>query len=192
MESHEKEPVVTPEPATIQPANESATQPKSNKTVSLPTNVIMIAALILVSGISFYGGAIYQKNTASNDRTSAMAMDERTGGMSGQGGMGMMGQRMGGMGTVTAVSDDSITVSLRSFGPGGESGTTSTKTYSISSETEVSIDGESAKVSDIQKGDVVMVRTADRTSTEATQIVVNTSSASGQENTVDTDSVNSI
>jgi hypothetical protein len=111
-----------------------------------------IVAVVVVGAIGFVAGMFYQKgqggtSLASNNGTS---------------GFGQMGgtRRMGTFGTVSAVSDTSITVADQMSG--------TSATYAINSDTKITNDGDTASASDIKTGDTVMIQTGSTTSTDTT------------------------
>lgn len=93
---------------------------------------------------------------------------------SGFGGPGM-GRMNGAIGTVTAVSSNSITVENQMRG--------GTSTYTIGSSTTVTDGGESASVSDITVGDRVLVRTSQDDSGAAASIMLNPTFGGGSPGT---------
>lgn len=130
-----------------------------------------LAVLVVVGGLAFAGGMHYQKHHAAS-RSGMMAGNFDGYGAYGSGGRGGMGvARAGGLGDVTAVSDSSITVKSERSG--------TTKTYTVSSDTTITNDGASAKLSDIKVGDTVRVRTSGSSSDAATTIVINPSFGQG-------------
>ncbi|TAH33440.1 hypothetical protein EYC59_04900 [Candidatus Saccharibacteria bacterium] len=173
------------------PKPDAKPEPQRQKyNLSVSRNVLIASAIVLGVGLSFITGAQFQKHRGVD-----MVGDFRAGAMSTDGsygpGMGMGGRygaRMGGVGTVTAVSSSSITITLRSFGPDSSSSGTS-KTYTINDSTKVTVDGTTGTVSDIKKGDTVFIRTSSSSSTTATQIRVGdmpTPSANMQNDTSNT------
>ena len=132
-----------------------------------PAKVIMlIIGIVVLCGISFWGGTAYQKHHA---KTTTFA--SANGGIAGGPGGGM--RRMNGsVGQVTAVSSTSITVQDQRSG--------SNKTYTIDSSTQVTNNGQTAQDSDIQTGDTVVVMPASSGSTTASRILVNPSFGGGQ------------
>lgn len=109
-----------------------------------------------------------------------------TGGQFGNGVMGSDGGMRGGgtMGTVTAVTSDSIVVE--------DTRQNTTVTYAITSDTTVTDDGTTASVSDIAVGDTVLIRATSTSSSSssdgsattktASSIVLNPSMQSGPGN----------
>ncbi len=143
----------------------------------LKTNGIKYIAgaltVVLVGTGGFFAGTHYAKTTSANTR----------GGMGSQNGManGSM-EQMGNIGTVTAVSSTSITVSVMQGGPGRQgnsSSTDSTKTYTINSATSITDNGEAAAVSDIATGDRVIIEESDTDSSIAASISLNPSMRGG-------------
>lgn len=141
--------------------------PKYN--LSISRNVLLAVGIVLGLSLSFLAGVQYQKV-----HTVSTASGLRTGDIAGPGDMGMggrYGMRMGGVGTVTAISSSSITIIQRSFGPDASSSGTS-KTYAINSSTKITADGATATTDDIKTGDTVFIRTSGSASTTATEIRV--------------------
>jgi hypothetical protein len=130
---------------------------------------IALVALLIVAGGSFYGGTAYEK---SHDKTSTTGSSALTGFSSGASGGRTGGFRMGGFGTVTAVSSSSIAIQ------NPRSGTSNT--YTIDGSTVIEDSGSTGSLSDIATGDTVMIRTSSSTSTTAAQIDVNPSFGGGQ------------
>lgn len=132
------------------------------------------AVVILAAAGSFVGGVQYQKGKAPS---SATAMTRQAGQFGGPGG-GMA--RNGGIGTVTAISADSISIS--------DQRSSATKTYAITSTTKITNNDATATYSDIAVGDRVLVQTSSTTSTDATSIAVNPTMMGGPGGTTDTQS----
>lgn len=88
---------------------------------------------------------------------------------------GNMGEMRGGFGTVTAVSDSSITIESRMtrLGQGDESSQGATATYKITSDTKVTSNGETATIGDVKTGDTVRVETSDSTTDVASAVELN-------------------
>lgn len=116
--------------------------------------VIGIAAAVAVATgvVGFVGGLQFQKGSSS----AVVNQEDRFGGQ------GTPGMRGGSFGEVTAISDDSITISVVQGGPNSSSSGSSTKTFTINSSTKITTDGSTGSVSDISTGDTVAI-TADST-----------------------------
>jgi len=130
--------------------------------------VASIAAIIIGGTGGFLVG--YQIGTTSDADDSAQQA-----GMNGMPG-GMMGGQFtrGGVGTVSAVSSDSITIKNRRQGD--------ETTYSITSDTTVTDNDESATISDVKVGDLVMIQSDDDTDADtktATSVELNPSFGGG-------------
>jgi hypothetical protein len=140
---------------------------------------IGVGALLIGGGIGFIVG----QNVGGNRGAAGSSVASGQQGSGGQGGQGMMN---GSMGTVTAVSDSSITVK--------DQMSSESKTYTIDSSTEITDNGSSATVSDISSGDTVMVRTdssssdSDDSSSVATSIQINPSMQGGPNGSSDSGS----
>lgn len=140
--------------------------------------IVAVVGILLI-GLGFIGGMEYQKSKSTASKTAQLGSafgssnDQSFGG-------GAPGSRrgMGGFGTVTAITDTSITISVQQFaGPGSSSSSDSTasKTYTITSSTTITDDGSDVTASDISVGDTVIVHTSSSSSTTATTIMVNPS-----------------
>jgi hypothetical protein len=127
----------------------------------------VLAAAILCGIAGFIGGMHYQKGhqTTATAATGSQLTDGQFG--SGTGRMGARGE----FGDVTAVSSTSITINDTRSG--------AAKTLSISSDTAVTKDGNTASVSDIAAGDRVIVQTDTTDTTKATRITINPTMPSG-------------
>ena len=115
-------------------------------------SIITIAlAGIIVAAVGFAGGVSYQKtrNTTAAAGNSG-GFGRFANGQDGGSANGM--RRMGAFGTVSAVSSDSITIKDQRSG--------GSNTYTITSDTTITDNGNTATISDIQTGDTVMIRTA--------------------------------
>src|SRR4030042_5480459 len=126
----------------------------------LPT--IMLVVIFTAGG--FFGGVFYQKNKvkSANGNVNGQVSENNQG--PGRMGAGMNGQRPN-MGTVTAINSSSITIE--------NSRSSSEKTYTITSSTKVSNNGETASLDDIKVKDEVMIMTNSSKSSEAAQIMLN-------------------
>lgn len=94
-----------------------------------------------------------------------------------------MGMRNGSFGTVTAVSDSSITITVMRGGPDSSSSSSSsstTKTYTINSSTKITVDGSTGSVGDIATGDTVMIEADSDDSSIAASIRVGMGGMPGQ------------
>lgn len=122
-----------------------------------------IGLIILVAVISFAAGSGVEHYHDRGRTTVATGF--------GQAGYGMGPRRLGGLGSVTAVSSSSISVQNQRTG--------TTRTYTITSTTTVDNNGTASSVSAIQVGDIVRVQTSSSTSTTATSITINPSTPYG-------------
>jgi len=118
-----------------------------------------------VAGASFYGGMSYQKGrqptvNSANDGQAGQSVPGQQG--AGYGPMG--GNAQGAMGKVTAISSSSISVE--------DARTSSATTYSITSSTTITDNGQSASTSDIAVGDSVLVVPNTSQSSQAAQIML--------------------
>ena len=133
--------------------------------------VIAIAAVVAVlTGIIGFASGVQFQKVASNNRAGSQSTSRNgQGGFGARGGMHMNGS----FGQVTAISDTSITVTTRQrFNSSTNSSTSTTKTYTINSSTTITIDGATAKASDIKTGDEVMIEPSSSDSSIATSIRV--------------------
>lgn len=129
----------------------------------LPTDKLIgaVAIVVMLCGLSFIGGMVYQKQGTNSTGTQSASAN---GGFPGrQGGF----RQNGSIGQVTAVSDTSITVNDQRSGD--------SKAYTINSSTAISDNGQTVQASNIKTGDTVLVTTSSDTSTTATRILVNPS-----------------
>lgn len=137
-----------------------------------PIILLGVCAAIAISIGSFFGGMQFQKS-----RTKPLATfgnQQFAGGEQFSFGQGDMngGPRMGGprgfngtIGTVTEISASSITVQNER--------SNTTKTYAITTDTQITNDGTAATSSDITKGDTVLVTTDSTDTSTATKITLN-------------------
>lgn len=132
----------------------------------LRNKIAVIAAIVVLCGLSFAGGAAYQKHQAKP--AAQLQGDSSNRGFPG-GGQGM--RRGGSIGQVTAVSDTSITVN--------DQRTSSSKTFTINSSTSITDNGQTVAASDIKTGDTVLVMASSSDSSTATRILVNPSFGGG-------------
>ncbi len=126
----------------------------------LPTIILVV---IFAAG-GFFGGVFYQKNKIKSVNGNVNGQFSENNQGPGRMGAGMDGQRPN-MGTVTAISSSIIKIQ--------DSRSNSEKTYTITSSTKVSDNGESASINDIKQGDEVMVIASSSESSEAAQIMLN-------------------
>jgi hypothetical protein len=134
--------------------------------VEIPKSFLTVIGVIILVGLSFYGGMAYQKS--HQPKAAATTAANASGGQGGLGG----GQRFGNgqrptIGSVTAISATSITVQ------DSRSGTSST--LSITSSTQITDNGQTVAASDIQTGDTVLVTASTTDKTQAARILVNPS-----------------
>ncbi len=139
---------------------------RTNKSLSQGAMIGIAAAVAIATGIvGFVGGMQYQKGSSS-----ATTSNQQNGfdGQSGFRGMNMNGS----FGEVTAVSDSSITISVRQGGPNSSSSSSATKTYTITSSTTITNNGSAGSLSDIATGDTVMIEADSSDSSVAASIRV--------------------
>jgi hypothetical protein len=143
-------------------------KPKKAKLKKSDTNLIYKLILgfivfIVVIGISFYSGIAYQKGHQPKSTASTNANGRPNIGFSG--GLGRFSANRT-IGKVTAVNSTSITIQP-------DFGSNSAKTYSITSSTSVSDQGQSASLSDIAVGDTVLITISSTNTNDAASISVN-------------------
>jgi hypothetical protein len=146
-------------------------QQSQGTTITLPKPVIGIVAVVLLMGLSFYGGVAYQKGHQPKAAATASTAAGGTTRGSGFGG----GRRFGGqrptIGQVTAVSATSITVQ--------DSNSGSSTTLSITSSTQITDNGQTVAASDITVGENVLIAASTSDKTQAARILVNPSFGGG-------------
>ncbi len=124
--------------------------------------IIYAAVLVIVlMALSFYGGVSYEKG----HKTSTTAVSSRFGAGGGRFGGGFRADIV--VGTVSSISTSSITVN--------DNRTGSTVTLAITSTTQITNNGQSASVSDIQSGDTVFVQKDTSNTSDAARIMINPS-----------------
>lgn len=139
-----------------QPSISSSSQ-ASKKTITFSSNTLLIVlAFIVVAGLAFWGGTVYQRH---NQGPITTTINQRNGFFGG----GSFAGR-GTIGTVTAISPTSITVT--------GSRTDTSKTYDITSSTKITNNGSTATTSSIATGDRVIVIASTTNSSDAASIVV--------------------
>lgn len=142
-------------------------RPSNKSSQNITAKIFLgIIALIIIAGLSFWGGMHYQKSHNAIATTAATA---GSGFRGGAGGGGFAGR--GGFGEVTAISSTSISVQ------NPRSGTTTV--YAITSSTVITDNGATVTYSDIQDGDTVIVIASSSSSTTASKINVNPSYGGG-------------
>ena len=146
----------------------SRTHKKSaRKTVSL-TNVIGIGAVVaIVMGASGFAAGMQYRNGDNSTVSTTGAPNGAT-----RGAGGFRSGRGGSFGTVTAVSDSSLTITPMQGGPNSSNTSGTTKTYKITSSTVITANGATGSVSDIKSGDTVVIRTSTTDTATATSIRV--------------------
>ena len=154
----------------------------STKT-TLPKPLLAGIVVIVLMGLSFYGGVAYQKGRHSQVSVPSTTAGGSNSGFGGRGRFGG-GQRPT-IGPVTAVSATSITVQ--------DSHSGSDVTLSITSSTQITDNGQTAAASDITVGENVLITASTTDKTQAARILVNPSfgGGSGASGTSSTNSNNS-
>jgi hypothetical protein len=146
--------------------------PKKKQGLVISPRIGLAVLAVVLLAASFYSGVAYQKGK-SPATTQAANSTTQTGQFGGEGGGfggggGQRGNRA--IGTVSAISSSSITVTTR----GGTAAT-----YAITSSTTVTNGGSSASVSDIQTGDTVFIMLDTSNAKDAASIAVNPSFGGG-------------
>ena len=138
--------------------------------------IVIVVAVLILSGLSFFGGIKYQKAHQSN----AMANTASQGSPFGRGGSGGPGGGFSGQrptfGTVSAVSSSSITVNDQTSG--------SDATFSITSGTTITDNSKTVTTSDISVGATVAVIAESSSSSQASRILVNPSAGGSAPTTI--------
>jgi hypothetical protein len=135
--------------------------------------VIGLVVVVILCGVSFYGGTNYQKHrgtTVTNASATGSAASRFGGGSGGGYGGGYSGTRPI-RGQVTAVSATSITVQ--------DSTTGSSSTFAINSSTTITDSSQTVTTTDIQTGDTVLTVASSSSSTTASRILVNPTAYGG-------------
>jgi hypothetical protein len=143
---------------------------RTNNKSGLPRPVLAIIVVVVLMGLSFYGGVAYQKGKQPKSVSTTASGAAGSSGFAGRGGGRFGGQRPT-IGSVTAISGTSITVQDSNSG-------TST-TLAISSSTQITDNGQAVAASDIQTGDTVLVSASTTDKTQAARILVNPSFGGG-------------
>ncbi len=125
--------------------------------------ILGAVGLVVLCGLSFYGGLSYQKGKQPSPQVAQTNV--ANGGFGGRFGRG------GGIGSVTAVSPSSITVN--------NTRTSTSKTYTINSSTTITNSGATATVADITTGSTVLVTPSSSDPTIASTIILNPSFGPG-------------
>lgn len=155
------QPPSTTDPDTVF-ADEGSGKPRKN---GRPFSGAVIATMIGVLLLGALGGFVAG---AQVGKTSSATASQRDGGPGGAGGqMGGPGAMNGTFGEVTAVSSTSITVK--------DQRSSESTTYKINDDTKITDGGNTAAVTDITKGDTVMIATSDSDDTTASSIKLNPS-----------------
>jgi hypothetical protein len=148
----------------------AGSQPKS--VTVRPKPIIIGLVVLILMGLSFYGGIAYQKGhqpkAVAAGAGGAAGDTARSGGFGGGGRFN--GQRPT-SGLVTAVSASSITVTDSTSG--------AATTLAITSSTQISDNGQTVAASDIQVGDTVLIVASTTDKTQAARILVNPSFGGG-------------
>lgn len=131
---------------------------------------IMIAAVIVIAGLGFGGGMQFQKSRTSSTKPSAQQTPANP-----------FAERnaTGGLGKVTAISGESITVEQIGTRRPTQDGTaeSGSRTYKITGVTKITKSGKAATATDIKIGMTVMIQSSGN-NTDATQIRISGATSS--------------
>lgn len=154
--------------------------------MSILIYTVVGAGALLIGGLGgFLGGVQYQKGQVKNVASASVS---RSGvGFTGRG--SFSGARLGSIGTVSAISSTSITITVQPRGYPNSSSSMS-KTYAITSKTTVTSGGANSTTSVIAVGDMVRIRASSSDASTAASIDIG-SSSSGSSNTSGTGSTDS-
>lgn len=141
-------------------AYQSSRNHKKTMTFPLVPMLGVLVVIALMTG-SFLAGIQYQKQ---QQKTITPSLG---GPSNGFGGQGQPRRSFGDMGTVTAITDTSITVKNAQSG--------ATKTYTIGTATTITEDSNTIAAAQIQINDTVLIQTDTTDTSTATQIIVNPS-----------------
>jgi len=130
--------------------------------------IVVLVSAVIFGGLGYWAGKAAHNNAAVGPSSGTNQFG--AGGPGGQGGF----RRSGGIGSVTAVSDTSITIN--------NTRTNAATTYTVDSSTSITNNGAAATIADIKVGDNVLVSTASSTSLAATRILINPSFGGGAQN----------
>lgn len=152
-------------------ANQPIHQQQTEKSAKKHAPLYIVAGVVtLVAGSGGFVAGMALGAKANLDSPSARPGRDRS-----AEGMGMMRQR-GDLSTVTAISNESITVSIQLNRPDQQSSdadSTKTKTYTINTSTIISDDGDDATANDIKIGDRVAIQPSSDDDTIAASISIN-------------------
>jgi hypothetical protein len=125
----------------------------------------VVIIFIIACCLSFFGGVAYQKGRNRSVGATAQQVPLNQNGNGNSPGLGRRNGRRAPIGTVTAISDSSITVQNMRTG--------TSQTYTIGSDTKVTNNGQDAKASDIKTGDMVLITPSTTDAAHAAQITIN-------------------
>ena len=128
----------------------------------LPKLVVGGLLVLVLCGLSFWGGIAYQKGHDTN----TVAQGTPTGAAASR----FRNRARPAIGTVSGVSGTSITVQT-------QDGTT--KTFTVTSATEVTDNGAASAIANVQTGDTVAVIVSTTNTNQATRILLNPSFGGG-------------
>lgn len=142
-------------------------QPKYIQPTDWHKTLLTMAVVVVCLLVGFAAGINYQKlktnNVASGRNSTKSSPAVNTFGLNGVGRRGM--RRSGGLGSVTAIDNSSITIQNARSG--------SDQTFRITNTTTVTANGTDADLSVIKIGDTVLVRTSSADASTAASIILN-------------------
>ena len=144
-------------------ARESYSQKRGHNLAS--KSFLILVGVIIIAGLSFYGGIDYQKRHSLSSSSSDGSNLGSAGSNSAGFGRRFNSNRV--FGQVTAISSTSISIQSRL--------SESVVTLGITSSTQITDSGQAVTTSDIQTGDTVMVTKSSSDGSLAATIVVNPS-----------------
>lgn len=126
--------------------------------------VMLIVAIVVSAGAGFFAGWQFGSHSEVRRGTNRQLQGDVQ--------RGRFDMMRGGFGTVTEVSDSSITIHSQ-FPARQSQNSQETITYTVSSSTKVTNNGADANISDIKVGDMVRVQADNSESKAATSIEMN-------------------
>jgi hypothetical protein len=144
---------------------------KQASTSNYTKQAAIVAAVIVLCGISFVAGEGYQRGHSKNSSTTTATRQFGPQGRAGAGGFG--NRQRPTVGQVTAIASDSITINNNRTG--------SSQTFKITSTTTVTTNGSTGSASDIKTGDTVFVQTSTSDTSTASRIIVNPATMQGSQ-----------
>jgi hypothetical protein len=150
----------------LQQDNEFPPTARQSKTKPV---LLILLGLAIFAGLGFWGGVHYEKGHVKTSASSSLVSSNGNSG--GYGGRFSSNGERPVIGQVENISSTSITVQ--------NAQTNVASTFSITSSTLISDDGQAVSASDIQTGDTVLVTASSSSSSTASRIIVDPSYGSG-------------